>query len=86
MLSMNDIDAIEGNEEVSEQDYYAAIQRAINGGMWGLQGSYGRTMMEAIKAGRGIKAWAHGRTPDEARQNCISREASPPSWIVKECA
>jgi hypothetical protein len=51
MLTMNDIDNIESNEEVSELDYYKSIQRAINGGMWSLQGSYGRTMMAAIESG-----------------------------------
>ena len=30
---------------------YAAIQRIINAGQWGLQGSFGRTMMDAIEAG-----------------------------------
>lgn len=61
MLSMNDIDAIEGIEEVGEQDYYAAIQRAINGGMWGLQGSYGRAMMSAIESGYCMLGTSRGR-------------------------
>jgi len=52
MLTMNDIENIESNEEASELDYYKSIQKAINDGCWSLQGSYGRTMMEAIKAGR----------------------------------
>lgn len=30
---------------------FLSTQRAINSGMWGLQGSYGRSMMEAINAG-----------------------------------
>lgn len=51
MLTMNDINNIEVAEECSELDYYRSIQRAINSGMWGLQGSYGRAMMEAINAG-----------------------------------
>jgi len=52
MLTLNDINTIEcDDEETSELDYYLAIQRAINGGMWGLQGSYGRTMMDAIRSG-----------------------------------
>ena len=51
MLNLNDINNIECDEEVSELDYFLSIQRAINGGMWGLQGSYGRTMMEAINSG-----------------------------------
>ena len=52
MLTLNDINTIECDEEVSELDYYLSIQRAINGGMWGLQGSYGRSMMDAISSGR----------------------------------
>jgi len=27
------------------------LQRTINSGLWGLQGSYGRAMMDAISAG-----------------------------------
>lgn len=30
---------------------YEAIQRLINAGQWGLQGSFGRTMMAAIESG-----------------------------------
>jgi hypothetical protein len=37
---------------LDELDYYLSVQRAINSGMWGLQGSYGRTMMDAINSGR----------------------------------
>ena len=51
MLTLNDINTIECDEEATEEDYYLAIQRAINGGMWSLQGSYGRTMMGAVEAG-----------------------------------
>ena len=52
MLTLNDVNTIESDEEVSELDYFLAIQRAINSGMWGLQGSYGRVMMDAISSGR----------------------------------
>lgn len=52
MLTINDINNIECDEEVSELDYFLSIQRAINSGMWGLQGSYGRAMMDAISSGR----------------------------------
>lgn len=53
MLTLNDINTIEcDDEETTEMDYYLSIQRAINSGMWGLQGSYGRAMMGAIKSGR----------------------------------
>lgn len=51
MMTLNDIDTIESDEEATEEDYYFAIQRAINSGMWALQGSYGRNMMHAIEAG-----------------------------------
>lgn len=51
MITLNDINVIEGEDETSEVEYYSAIQKAINTGLWGLQGSYGRTMMEAINAG-----------------------------------
>lgn len=51
MFDLNDIDNIESDNGCDELEYYASIQRAINGGMWGLQGSYGRAMMDAIKAG-----------------------------------
>lgn len=51
MLTMNDIENIEGLAEISELDYYKSIQKAINAGSWSLQGSYGRTMMEAITSG-----------------------------------
>jgi len=37
---------------LDELDYYLSVQRAINSGMWGLQGSYGRAMMDAINSGR----------------------------------
>ena len=52
MLTLNDINIIECDEEATEEEYFMAIQRTINSGMWGLQGSYGRTMMEAIESGR----------------------------------
>lgn len=51
MFDINDINTIECDEEASELDYYLSIQRAINSGMWGLQGSYGRSMMDAISSG-----------------------------------
>ena len=51
MLSIKDINNIETEAEVDDQEYYASIQRAINGGMWSLQGSYGRAMMQAISDG-----------------------------------
>jgi hypothetical protein len=52
MITLNDIETIEGlDDEATMEDYYLAMQRTINSGMWGLQGSYGRAMMDAISAG-----------------------------------
>jgi hypothetical protein len=50
-FNLDDIDTIEGDGAESELEYYESIQRAINSGMWKLQGSYGRVMMDAIKGG-----------------------------------
>jgi hypothetical protein len=52
MLTLNDINTIESDEDATEEDYFLSIQRAINSGVWSLQGSYGRAMMDAIEAGR----------------------------------
>jgi hypothetical protein len=51
MFTLEDINTIESDEDASYEEHFAAIQRAINSGMWALQGSYGREMMEAINAG-----------------------------------
>lgn len=50
-FSLNDILAIEEDGDATNEDIHAVIQRAINLGMWGPQGSYGRAMMDAIKSG-----------------------------------
>lgn len=50
-FTLHDVNVIESDEDATPEDYYASIQRAINSGMWGLQGSYGRTMMQAIEDG-----------------------------------
>lgn len=52
MLSIDDINAIEGVTEADEMEAYQALQRAINDGTaWCFQGSYGRAMMNAIEEG-----------------------------------
>lgn len=52
MLSLNDIDLIEGETTCTMQEYAEAMQRAINSGMaWKMQGSYGRAAMEALESG-----------------------------------
>ena len=51
-FDLKDVYAIEGDAEDEEQ-YFTSLQRAINSlSAWRLQGSYGRAMMDAIKAGR----------------------------------
>lgn len=52
MFALNDVYTIETDEDATELEYYTSIQRAINAGMWSMQGSYGRAMMDAICAGR----------------------------------
>ena len=42
---------IEADEDASEEDEVRALQALINSGTWGLQGSMGRAMMDAIEAG-----------------------------------
>lgn len=46
------IEGVDGYETSDEFEYYAAIQRQINAGSWSLQGSHGRTMMQAIEDGK----------------------------------
>jgi len=51
-FDLHDIEVLEGNEEVETEAYFTALQKAINSlEAWKFQGSYGRAMMEAIKAG-----------------------------------
>jgi hypothetical protein len=50
-FTIADVNNIEFDDEITDAQYYASIQRAINSGMWALQGSYGRTMMDAINSG-----------------------------------
>lgn len=51
---MKDFDAVMmvENGAETEEEYYSAIQQMINSGNWSLQGSFGRTMMAAIKSGK----------------------------------
>ena len=51
MFDIEDVEIIEGAADTQEE-YFDSIQRAINAGMWSMQGSYGRAMMDAICAGR----------------------------------
>jgi len=51
MITLHDINIIEGEQDADQVEYYSTIQKAINTGLWGMQGSYGRTMMAAIKEG-----------------------------------
>ena len=49
-FDLDDVMTLEGGD-ASPEDEALALQRAINSGMWSLQGSYGRAMMDAITAG-----------------------------------
>ena len=51
MFTLDDVENIECVNDVDESEYYRSIQRAINDGLWNMQGSYGRAMMEAIENG-----------------------------------
>ena len=51
-FDLDDVRTLEQDDEASEEAEALALQRAINSGMWSLQGSYGRAMMGAIEAGR----------------------------------
>ena len=50
-FTTQDIQTLEVDEDSTLEDEVAAIQRAINSGQWGLQGSYGRAMMHALTEG-----------------------------------
>ena len=50
-FDLDDIRTLEEGEDAGPEEQAMALQRAINNGMWGLQGSYGRSMMGAIEAG-----------------------------------
>ena len=51
-FDLKDVRTIEEDEDASPFEVSTALQRAINAGMWSLQGSYGRSMMYAIEAGQ----------------------------------
>jgi hypothetical protein len=51
MMTLQDVELIEGDTTCTEREYYQALQRAINAGIWDMQGSMGRAMMGAISAG-----------------------------------
>lgn len=52
MFDQHDICVMEdGDYEASQEEYFISVQKAINDGLWSLQGSYGRAMMDAIEDG-----------------------------------
>ena len=50
-LDLDDVLTLEGTIETDDVDYFVTLQRAINSGLWQLQGNVGRRMMAAIKDG-----------------------------------
>lgn len=61
MFDVEDIRIIEEDEEATPMQVSLSLQRAINQGLWSLQGSYGRAMMDAIREGRCLCGPAPGR-------------------------
>lgn len=61
MFALEDINTIESDDCTSPEQYYSSIQRAINSGMWGMQGSYGRAMMDAIEGGHCVLGTSRAR-------------------------
>lgn len=52
-FTIKDVNNIETDSDIVDPvNYYTSIQRAINAGMWSMQGSYGRAMMQAISDGK----------------------------------
>lgn len=51
MLTIEQITDYE-QDELDEMGDALVLQTAINAGQWALQGSYGRSMMDAIKSGQ----------------------------------
>jgi hypothetical protein len=46
-----DLIAIDGEDELANIEFHVRLHRAINFGLWHLEGNYGRQMMAAIKTG-----------------------------------
>jgi hypothetical protein len=89
MLTLDDIEIIEGDTTCTTWEYYATIQKAINTGMWGLQGSYGRTMMDAITEGHCMLG--HNEAHDYWGNHIPSRDQVQAGtkgsyeYVAKEC-
>lgn len=50
-FGLDEINTLESYENATHEECAIALQKAINACMWSLQGSYGRSMMQAIDAG-----------------------------------
>jgi len=53
-MTLNDILVVDGgiDTDASELDYYLAVQRAINNGLWSMPGRTGRALSDAMREGR----------------------------------
>lgn len=66
---LDDVLTIEEDEDATLAQEVEALQRMISGGHWGLQGSYGRAMADAIESGycvlgpRGFRDFYGGYVP-----------------------
>jgi len=89
MIDLHDMYVIEGDEDVSDVEYYKTIQKAINTGLWGLQGSYGRTMMDAIKGGycllgkKSVTDYYGNHVP--SRTDVVNGTVGSFDFVAKEC-
>lgn len=45
------VETLEMNDAATTEDQVRALQALVNAGTWGLQGAYGRAMMDAIESG-----------------------------------
>ena len=52
-MTLSQVLMFEGEVDCDELEYYSNMQQMINGCLaWSFQGSYGRTMMDALESGR----------------------------------
>jgi len=87
-FTIADVNNIETDSDIVDPvDYYTSIQRAINSGMWSMQGSYGRAMMDAINDGKCLLGLKDARDywGNTIPSRLLVKEGTKGSWdYVKE--
>lgn len=87
LLDYEIIDGFEGVEDAL--DYYLALQRQINTGLvWRMQGSIGRSAMDAIRSGRcmtqaGRVVTDYWGNPIPPREAIASGNPGSRDWVVE---